>query len=397
MTVADSRIDELRRRLERDPGSRLFAQLAEEYRKAGDHAEAIRVARAGLAQHPSYPSARLTLGRALLGSGDAAGARVELEAALREAPDNILASRFLGQALEALGELGPALLQLQKTLKMAPGDRQLEGQIVSLQTRLRAPQPSAAPGAAAWAARPLVPAAEAEESEGEPLPPTIRIHMPGDPGPWGRTPASPPPLPPRAGPPPALAEATLASPVLEALVPQVPPAAAAAPAAELPPVPPPVAGAARAPLSAEPFWESDVAPTLPTAQTPELGRVDEEAAPTLRPGAVAAEETVFEAEPVPEADGGPAPGTLLEEATPPPAPFTSSTLAELYVKQGLANRAVEVYRQLVVEEPGNERARARLADLEGGLGGGDGRTARRRALQRTIAGLEALLAAVRRR
>ena len=144
MTLADSRIDELRRRLERDPGSRLFAQLAEEHRKAGEHAEAIRVARAGLVQHPSYPSARLTLGRALLDSGDAAGARVELEAALRDAPDNILASRFLGQALEALGELGPALVQLQKTLKMAPGDRQLESQIVSLQTRLRSPQAAAA-------------------------------------------------------------------------------------------------------------------------------------------------------------------------------------------------------------------------------------------------------------
>ena len=46
-TVADSRIDDLRRRLERDPGSRLFAQLAEEHRKAGELAEAIRVARGG--------------------------------------------------------------------------------------------------------------------------------------------------------------------------------------------------------------------------------------------------------------------------------------------------------------------------------------------------------------
>ena len=103
--MADSRIDELRRRIERDPGSRLFAQLAEEHRKAGEHAEAIRVARAGLVQHPAYPSARLTLGRALLDSGDPARARVELETALRDAPDNILASRFLGQALPRSAQL----------------------------------------------------------------------------------------------------------------------------------------------------------------------------------------------------------------------------------------------------------------------------------------------------
>jgi hypothetical protein len=81
----------------------------------------------------------------------------------------------------------------------------------------------------------------------------------------------------------------------------------------------------------------------------------------------------------------------------PAAPFSSSTLAELYVKQGLPERAAEVYRQLLAEEPENQRARVRLAELESGLPGGDARAARRRALERTIAGLEALLAAVRRR
>ena len=297
MTVADSRIDELRRRLERDPGSRLFAQLAEEHRKAGAHAEAIRVARAGLVQHPSYPSARLTLGRALLDSGDPAGARVELEAALRDAPDNILASRFLGQALDALGELGPALVQLQKTLKMAPGDRQLESQIVSLQTRLRSPQPQpvarAARGAPAAGAseltapfpRPAAPAPpEAEDAEGGPLPPTIRIHMPGDRGPWGRTPPLPPPLPPTAAPP---APASGVRPPCSRR--EVTASAAAADAVTTLPASPPR-------MSAEPFYESDVAPTLPTAQSPGFGLADEAAAPTLPSGAVAAEETVFEAE-----------------------------------------------------------------------------------------------------
>jgi tetratricopeptide (TPR) repeat protein len=393
VTVAESRIDELRRRLERDPGSRLFAQLAEEYRKGGDHAEAIRVARAGLAQHPSYPSARLTLGRALLDSGDPAGARAELEAALRDAPDNILASRFLGQALEALGELGPALLQLQKTLKMAPGDRQLESQIVSLQTRLRAPQPGVAPAPQPASPRPAAPAPEPAEG---PLPPTIRIHMPGDPGPWGRTAAAPPPLPQKLLPPTPPAPSP---PVAEAPRPQEAPAAAPAPPAE-PATPTEVTAAWQTSvprLSAEPFYESDVAPTLPTAQTPEFGLVDEEAAPTLKPGAVAADETVFEPEAgPPEAapgDGEP----VLEDAGATAAPFTSSTLAELYVQQGLPERAVGVYRQLLAEEPGNERARARLAELESQLPGGDARAARRRALERTIAGLEALLAAVRRR
>jgi tetratricopeptide (TPR) repeat protein len=383
--VADSRIDDLRRRLERDPGSRLFAQLAEEYRKAGNHADAIRVARTGLAQHPSYPSARLTLGRALLDSGDPGGARTELEAALRDAPDNILASRFLGQALEALGELEPALAQLQKTLKMAPGDRQLESQIVALESRLRSPQPAppapaepALGSAAAWQVMPpggrptSPPPPEAEESE---LPATIRIHPPAEsPRAW-RAPA-PPPLPAAAAP-----KAATPAPV--------PPA----------PAPPPLP----APAARSGVDDSDVAPTLPTAKHQGFGLVDETAAPTLPPRAVTAEETVFEAEIPPAAPAAEEEPPLAEAPRPaeatasPGAPFSSSTLAELYLRQGLADRAVEVYRQVVAEEPGNERARARLVEIESAQPPSEARAARRAALERTIARLEALLAVVRRR
>ena len=69
------------------------------------------------------------------------------------------------------------------------------------------------------------------------------------------------------------------------------------------------------------------------------------------------------------------------------------------------DRAVDVYRQLLEQEPSNERARLRLVELETSGAGPtpppaavpDERAARRRALERTIAGLETLLAAVQRR
>lgn len=133
------RIEELRRRLEREPGSRAFAQLAEEFRKEGNHAEAIRVARAGLQQQANYPSARMTLGRALLDSGDLAAARLEFETVLRGAPDNILASRFLAECLEGLGDLGSALLQFRAAQRLAPSDKHVEGQIRALEEKLSAP------------------------------------------------------------------------------------------------------------------------------------------------------------------------------------------------------------------------------------------------------------------
>jgi tetratricopeptide (TPR) repeat protein len=91
----DSRIEELRRRIQKDPASIAFAQLAEEHRRAGQFEDAIRVCRAGLAQHPAYLSARITLGRALLETARYDEAAAEFEYVLKAAPDNLTAVREL--------------------------------------------------------------------------------------------------------------------------------------------------------------------------------------------------------------------------------------------------------------------------------------------------------------
>jgi tetratricopeptide (TPR) repeat protein len=350
VSVADTRIDELRQRLERDPGSRLFAHLAEELRKAGEVEEAITVARTGLERHPSYPSARLTLGRALLDAGDAAAAKAELETAVRGAPENILASRMLAEAQETLGDLGGALAQYRGTLQMAPGDAHVEARIRALEARLgggRGPAPGAAqqatkPGEAArppkegGAAGPD--AAGGGEAE---LPPTVRVRMPVDPRGEPRA-----PLPPTAG-----------------------------------------AGGAGA--------REERAPTVSPPRHPAL---EEPLPPTLPMGVRAR-----------DVGGGEAPEEVKGGGVPEPAPppLSSATLAELYLQQGLFERAVEVFRQVLEEEPGNERVRTRLAEIErmaresaADLPGpspdeGDQRAVQRRALQRAIARLEALLAVVR--
>ena len=61
------------------------------------------------------------------------------------------------------------------------------------------------------------------------------------------------------------------------------------------------------------------------------------------------------------------------------------------------DRAADVYRQLLAQEPDNERARERLAEFERVAPVADDRAARRRTLERTIAGLETMLRAVQRR
>ena len=88
-----SRIDDLRRRVQQDPASIAFAQLAEEYRRAGQFQESVDVARSGLLLHPGYVSARVTLGRALLQLGMYDAAYHELALVRETAPDNLAAIR----------------------------------------------------------------------------------------------------------------------------------------------------------------------------------------------------------------------------------------------------------------------------------------------------------------
>ena len=96
--MADTvRIEELRRRVQMDPASIAFAALAEEYRRAGNHEEAIATCRTGLQRHPAYLSARVTLGRSLLETGRYEEARHELEFVLRAAPENLAAIRGLAE------------------------------------------------------------------------------------------------------------------------------------------------------------------------------------------------------------------------------------------------------------------------------------------------------------
>jgi len=98
------RIEELRRRVQSDPASIAFAALAEEYRRAGRYEEAIATCAAGLKRHPSYLSAHVTLGRALIEVGRYEDAREELEFVLRAAPENLAAIRGLAEIHHRRGD-----------------------------------------------------------------------------------------------------------------------------------------------------------------------------------------------------------------------------------------------------------------------------------------------------
>jgi predicted Zn-dependent protease len=103
--MPETRIEDLRRRVEADPTSIAFAALAEEYRRLGRYQDAVDVCRRGLERHPAYLSARVTLGRALIELDQLdAGAR-ELEHVLASAPENLAAIRALAEVHRRRGEL----------------------------------------------------------------------------------------------------------------------------------------------------------------------------------------------------------------------------------------------------------------------------------------------------
>ena len=57
------------RRYQEDPRSRVFAPLAEAYRKAGLLDEAIEIARDGVRVHPHFVGGKVALARALFDKG----------------------------------------------------------------------------------------------------------------------------------------------------------------------------------------------------------------------------------------------------------------------------------------------------------------------------------------
>jgi tetratricopeptide (TPR) repeat protein len=142
------RIVELRRRVQADPASIAFGQLAEECRRAGGAEEAVAICRSGLAHHPDYLSARVTLGRALLELGRLDEAQGELNIVLTSAADNLAANRALAEVYQKRGQLHESLAQYKRALDLAKFDLDIEEEVRRLESVVAPPAPAPAPAAA---------------------------------------------------------------------------------------------------------------------------------------------------------------------------------------------------------------------------------------------------------
>ncbi|MEO8362544.1 MAG: tetratricopeptide repeat protein [Vicinamibacteria bacterium] len=374
------RIAELRKKLEKDPGSRLFAQLAEELRKEGRFVDAIGVCRKGLEKNPNYPSARLTLARALLDSGSPQEAQVELDQIVKASPDNILAGRLLGDALEDLGQITPALRQFEKTLRLAPGDRGILDKISDLKLRL---------AAAAFAPPPLatvLPAAAPAVLSAISVPDVSVPEVSPPPFVFDK-PAAAPILPPPAARPPSpmvsealdrdLSSGTLSPGSLN--IAELMHFEATHSPSEV------SAAVTDVTADEDPEIAATIgfghAETIAFSQIPELAAVDlaqdlplEGPLPEVftTPEVVTPPEVFTTEEMSPEpAPDAPMPEPVGALAYPPLAdddpdvgsqtlPLTSMTLADLYLQQGLKAEASAVLSQVLKEEPENAQAQSRF-------------------------------------
>src|SRR5882762_6605420 len=111
-------------RLQRDPGSLAFAQLADLYRKVGRTREAVTLCREGLARYPHYTTARLILAKALASEGTLAEALAETSAILEVAPKDVQAHRLAAELHRRLGRVDRAVVHLETALRLDPADRE---------------------------------------------------------------------------------------------------------------------------------------------------------------------------------------------------------------------------------------------------------------------------------
>jgi tetratricopeptide (TPR) repeat protein len=111
-------------RLQRDPTSLAFAQLADLYRKVGRAPDAVAMCREGLARYPQYTTARIILTKALIAGDQLDEARAEVQTLLDTSPREPQAHRLAAEIHRRRGQVDAALEHLDAAVRLDPADRE---------------------------------------------------------------------------------------------------------------------------------------------------------------------------------------------------------------------------------------------------------------------------------
>jgi tetratricopeptide (TPR) repeat protein len=118
-----------------NPRSKVFAPLAEAYRKAGLVDEAIEIAREGLLIHPTFIGGKVALGRALFDKKEFSRVIDILGSVVQEAPDNWIAQRLFADSCLMEGRVLEALQSYKMLLYIHPSDLEVSRLVQDLESR----------------------------------------------------------------------------------------------------------------------------------------------------------------------------------------------------------------------------------------------------------------------
>lgn len=385
-------INDLRKQFAENP-RRVFARLANEYRKQGELEAAIEICRQHVPLQPTYISGYIVLGQALYESGQLDEARTTFETALELDPENLIALRQLGDIAHAHGDLHGARAWYQRLLEVDPQNDEVAEQLRAIEAN-GAQSESAetdSSGPVSWGD--INPEREETQPEIESVPTLSHFEMLVEPSALAELETNDPAAPPVES-RPALPVAEVDEPGLVQLDDLM----------DIPIPPPPVtepegidglpAIAELAPAVEEPSPIEGLSLIEGPIDLGEIPKVEglvmeEEFAPPeeLMP----AVELTPVSEPTPVAENTPPEDGLLAEESPsvdalspfahspdvivpadesvegeepPPPVFATETMAELYERQGFPERALSIYQQLAEHRPDDEALRERIARLE---------------------------------
>ena len=350
----NAKIEELQFRLKTDPKSRLFFPLAEELRKHGKLPEAEQVLRTGLGVHATYLSGWVSLGRVLREQHKNADAVEALTTALQVDPGNVVAARLLADTYFDLGEKVEAIKKYKLVQALMPGDEELEAKIESLAREIQGPSPASIAPIAPEPESSIVPEAESPFA-----------------------PEPEPPIAPEPESPFALeAEPAFAATADEPFAPQqVSPfdeTASLRPADVRPEVAvtqtiDTLFDTGAAVQHAEGPFEEPASNTAVAPETSQSEAMHIEEAPLVAEMPAPLSEERFEERSEEASEGEPAADVFAPSEPDAPAPAddvtATTTMADLYVRQGLIDDARKIYEHMLQRDPSDDEVRGKLDAL----------------------------------
>jgi tetratricopeptide (TPR) repeat protein len=363
-------IGKLTEKLQKDPSSKLFFPLAEEYIKCNMMEEAIIVLTDGLKTHPGFHAARVSLGKVYLQKGRMREAKVEFEKVVAQNPDNIMAQKKLAFIYREEGNIDKALQICKAILLSNPKDLEMKNllaelerfqsnsaakisqaapveteppqvssaisEVITRQPEIPSPQPVAEEAVSDGSTQKQSPAPEIVQKQSPPSPDVLTEQTPQ-----------------------RVQKESLEQPNVQSVVPS--------PVPEVPEPPAQDPSAQKAQVHTDDLDLDSSERKIPVVELnldeAGSGLSEDDIFSELLGSKPPKSQTPIVQDQTPSQVMSPIPRQQEEEKGPGlERDMATITIAELYVKQGHYEQGIEIYRKILEDNPENEEVRQRLED-----------------------------------